>query len=83
MDTKDFLDNCLLKEASEVINYDGSSPCNTINAVYAKHKSRCTILLDSTSSRDLFQSLDIAKVADILIFLVDCRDSTHFLDEVT
>jgi hypothetical protein len=37
-DAKAFLDECLLKEASDVKNYDGSSPSNMVNAIYAKHK---------------------------------------------
>lgn len=83
-DSREFLNTCLLKEASQVKNNDEHLPNNIINAVYAKHKSRCTFI-SSQGDRDLLETLDIAKVADILVFLIDCRDytaSSGFLDEV-
>jgi hypothetical protein len=53
-----------------------------IHSHHAAFKTRCTFL--RPASRDLFSSVDVAKIADIIMFVVDVRsgETAALIDEV-
>ena len=53
-----------------------------IHAVYSKHKSRCTFIYSEMN--DMMTSLEIARVSDILLFVVNGESKlTNLIDNVS
>jgi pre-rRNA-processing protein TSR1 len=63
------LQSCLI-DASWSDALDSETLPTNVHAFYSQHKSRCTFV---AAKHDLFSALDVAKVADILLFVVDSQ----------
>ncbi len=75
------LSHCL-KQSVWSTNKESLVESTVAHAHYAAHKTRCTFL--KSTDRDLFGAIDIAKVSDVLLFVVDCSGgAVGLIDEVS
>lgn len=63
------LQSCLMDATWSNVLDNEIIPTN-VHAFYSQHKSRCTFV---AAKHDLFSALDVAKVADIILFVVDSQ----------
>lgn len=75
------MESCL-QQSSWNCNGDSVATSSLINAYYGTHKSKLTYLLGH--SRDIFKSVELTKLADIVLFVVHATEdgSTDIIDKV-